>query len=174
MDLTPYADDSPHELAAAADAGGEDGRTPHRRPGAPQDPPAGPAAREERPARLTLLSTGPDTGGAAPPAPGGHGSLALASDLLSGGPVGLGFATAGQLESAAALFDQAVPDPAALTLDVPGDGGAPALGALEAALDGAGVEATALAARTPCLDDVCQALFGPDEDGNATGGDDAG
>ncbi|MEU2560453.1 hypothetical protein ABZ626_14125 [Streptomyces longispororuber] len=164
MDLTPYADDSPYELAAAADAGGVDGRNPHRRPGTPQDPPARLTAREERAARLTLLSTGPDAGGTAPPTPGGHGSLARVSALLSGGHVPPEFATASQPEPAAALLDHAVPDPAPLALDVPDDGGAPALRALQDALDGAGAEATALAPRTPCLDDVCQALFGPDED----------
>ncbi|MDG6103284.1 daunorubicin resistance protein DrrA family ABC transporter ATP-binding protein [Dactylosporangium aurantiacum] len=80
--------------------------------------------------------------------------------LIPGGHVRLRFADAAGLDRAAAMFDGAARDDDALTLRVPGDGGAGALRALLDRLDAAGVEVADLSVHTPDLDDVFFALTG--------------
>ena len=75
-------------------------------------------------------------------------------------PVRLQFGDAGPLESAARALGLTVADPAALALDVPGDGSLGQLKALLARLDDAAIEVAGLTVHTPDLDDVFLALTG--------------
>ncbi len=80
--------------------------------------------------------------------------------LVPGGSVRLQFSDSGPLESAARALGLTVSDPAALALDVPGDGSLAQLKALLARLDDAAVEVAGLTVHTPDLDDVFLALTG--------------
>jgi ABC-2 type transport system ATP-binding protein len=80
--------------------------------------------------------------------------------LVPGGSVRLQFDAPGPLAVAARALDVEVGDPAALVLEVPGDGSVGALKALLARLDDAAVEVTGLTVHTPDLDDVFLALTG--------------
>jgi ABC-2 type transport system ATP-binding protein len=80
--------------------------------------------------------------------------------LVPGGHVRLQFADAAPLEYAARTLGLIVTDPAALALDVPGDGSLAQLKALLARLDDAAVEVAGLTVHTPDLDDVFLALTG--------------
>jgi ABC-2 type transport system ATP-binding protein len=79
---------------------------------------------------------------------------------VPGGHVRLRFADVANLESATRLLGEVVPDPAALTLQVPGDGSVRSLKALLDRLDGAAIEVDELTVHTPDLDDVFLALTG--------------
>lgn len=95
-----------------------------------------------------------------------EGSAAELKAMVGGGHVGLRFADAGRLDAAARALAGATRDDDALTLEVPGDGGVPALRAVLDRLDAAAVEAEALTVRTPDLDDVFLSLTGrPPTDG---------
>jgi ABC-2 type transport system ATP-binding protein len=79
---------------------------------------------------------------------------------VPGGHVRLQFADAAGLDAAAGLLAGATRDDAALTLQVPGDGGVRALRELLDQLDGAAIDVGALSVHTPDLDDVFFALTG--------------
>ncbi|MGY1699286.1 ATP-binding cassette domain-containing protein [Geodermatophilus sp. SYSU D00766] len=80
--------------------------------------------------------------------------------LVPGGSVRLRLPDAAALERARRALGTGAADPAALVLEVPGDGSVPALRALLDRLDDAGVEAAGLTVHTPDLDDVFLALTG--------------
>ncbi|MEW1858834.1 ATP-binding cassette domain-containing protein [Streptomyces sp. NBC_00669] len=88
--------------------------------------------------------------------------------LVPGGHVRLRFTDPSAYQSAAVALRDAARDDAALSLQIPHDGGQRALRALLDRLDSAGVEADELSVHTPDLDDVFFALTG----GAATGGSD--
>ncbi|WP_433301230.1 ATP-binding cassette domain-containing protein [Actinoplanes sp. CA-030573] len=79
---------------------------------------------------------------------------------VPGGHVSLRFGDVAALDAAAAVLGDATRDDDALTLRVPGDGGARSLRGLLDRLDRAGVEVTELTLHTPGLDDVFLALTG--------------
>ncbi|EPH43666.1 hypothetical protein STRAU_3295 [Streptomyces aurantiacus JA 4570] len=205
MDLTPYVDDFRHELAVAADAGGDEARALARRLTAPLETAArltllnalsaamGEVTRDLAPGcSVTVQLRGLDPEFVVTPAPDAqpHGaaeqhreaqrrgtaeqhheaprplpaSMAPVIPLTDPGPpsgyIRVQFADAGALESAAPLFDRAVPDHETLALRLPSDGSVPALRAVLDALDDAAVEATALTVHTADLDDVFHALVG--------------
>jgi ABC-2 type transport system ATP-binding protein len=93
-----------------------------------------------------------------------HGRLAAEGTpdelkrLVPGGHVRLQFADLEEFESAAYLLGNAVRDEAALTLQIPSDGGTKSLKALLDKLDDASLEVQALTVHTPDLDDVFLAL----------------
>jgi len=89
-----------------------------------------------------------------------EGSAEELKRLVPGGSVRLQFDGAAALESAARTLGLTVEDPAALSLDVPGDGSLAQLKALLARLDDAAVEVAGLTVDTPDLDDVFLALTG--------------
>ena len=80
--------------------------------------------------------------------------------LVPGGHIRLRFGDAVSLESASALLADSTRDDAALSLDVPSDGGVDALRAVLDRLAGAGLEVDDLGIHTPDLDDVFFALTG--------------
>ncbi|HWC79516.1 MAG TPA: ATP-binding cassette domain-containing protein [Pseudonocardiaceae bacterium] len=79
---------------------------------------------------------------------------------IPGGHIRLEFADATRLARAAQEFSEATREEEALALQVPGDGGVPALRAVLDRLDKAGVSAETLSVHTPDLDDVFFALTG--------------
>jgi ABC-2 type transport system ATP-binding protein len=79
---------------------------------------------------------------------------------LPGGHVRLRFADAAGLDAAARLLDGVSRDDEALTLQVPSDGGVPALRGLLDRLAQAEIEVDELSVHTPDLDDVFFALTG--------------
>jgi ABC-2 type transport system ATP-binding protein len=79
---------------------------------------------------------------------------------IPGGHVRLRFGDATQLDAAARALGDAARDDEALTLQVPSDGGVPALRALLDRLERAAVEVDELSVHTPDLDDVFFALTG--------------
>jgi ABC-2 type transport system ATP-binding protein len=89
-----------------------------------------------------------------------EGTSAELKRLVPGGHVRLQFGGAAPLESAARALGLTVADPAALALDVPGDGSLGQLKALLARLDEAAIEVAGLTVHTPDLDDVFLALTG--------------
>jgi ABC-2 type transport system ATP-binding protein len=89
-----------------------------------------------------------------------EGTAAQLKRQVPGGHVRLRFAGAAGLELAARALPEGSRDDEALTLQVPGDGGARSLRALLDRLDGAGVEVEELSVHTPDLDDVFLALTG--------------
>ena len=89
-----------------------------------------------------------------------EGTSAELKRLVPGGHVRLQFGDAAPLESAARTLGVPVTDPAALALDVPGDGSLGQLKALLARLDDAAIEVAGLNVHTPDLDDVFLALTG--------------
>lgn len=80
--------------------------------------------------------------------------------LVPGGHVRVQFTQAADLEEGARVLGVPVSDPAALALEVPGDGSVAALKALLARLDDAGLDVADLSLHTPDLDDVFLALTG--------------
>ena len=80
--------------------------------------------------------------------------------LVPGASVRVRFAGPADLDRAARALGTGTADPAALSLDVPGDGSVPALRSLLDRLDAAGVDAAGLTVHTPDLDDVFLALTG--------------
>jgi ABC-2 type transport system ATP-binding protein len=89
-----------------------------------------------------------------------EGTSAELKRLVPGGSVRLQFSGSVPLESAAAVLGLPVEDPAALELDVPGDGSLGQIKALLARLDDAAIEVAGLTVHTPDLDDVFLALTG--------------
>ncbi|MEV0714485.1 ATP-binding cassette domain-containing protein [Asanoa sp. NPDC050611] len=79
---------------------------------------------------------------------------------LPGGHVRLRFADAARLQAAAQALDDTTRDDEALTLQVPSDGGVPALRLLLDRLERADIEVAELSVHTPDLDDVFFALTG--------------
>ena len=79
---------------------------------------------------------------------------------IPGGHVRLRFGDAAGLDAAARAFEDSSRDDEALTLQVPGDGGVPALRALLDRLERAGIPVDELSVHTPDLDDVFLALTG--------------
>ena len=88
-----------------------------------------------------------------------HGSPAQLKAQVPGGHVEVRFADHADLSAAGGALPGAVPDPDALTLQVPADG-FPALRALLDRLDAVGARPEALTTHTPDLDDVFLALTG--------------
>ncbi|MET9624503.1 ATP-binding cassette domain-containing protein [Streptomyces sp. NPDC006464] len=88
--------------------------------------------------------------------------------LIPGGHIRLRFPDLAALDGAARHFAAAARDPEELTLRVPGDGGIPALRAVLAVLDGAGLRAESLTVHTPDLDDVFLTLTGRGTPGTTT------
>lgn len=80
--------------------------------------------------------------------------------LVPGGHISLQFADAEQLESAARVLGESSRNDAALTLQVPSDGGVRSLRAVLDQLDAASIEVNELSIHTPDLDDVFLALTG--------------
>ncbi|GII58098.1 daunorubicin resistance protein DrrA family ABC transporter ATP-binding protein [Planotetraspora thailandica] len=85
---------------------------------------------------------------------------------IPGGHIRLRFADVSTLESAAALFGSVTSDRDELTLNIPSDGGVPALRSVLDVLDGASIEAEALTVHTPDLDDVFLTLTGHPRSGD--------
>jgi ABC-2 type transport system ATP-binding protein len=79
---------------------------------------------------------------------------------IPGGHVVLQFADPGDLDSAARAFATSARDDAALTLQVPSDGGVRSLRALLDQLDRASIDVAGLVVHTPDLDDVFLTLTG--------------
>ena len=79
---------------------------------------------------------------------------------IPGGHVVLQFTDPGELDSAARAFGTSSRDDAALTLQVPSDGGVRSLRALLDQLDRASIDVAGLAVHTPDLDDVFLTLTG--------------
>jgi ABC-2 type transport system ATP-binding protein len=88
------------------------------------------------------------------------GSAAELKREVPGGHVRLRFGDAASLDAAARTLGDVSRDDAALSLQVPGDGGVPALRALLDRLDRAAVQVEGLSVHTPDLDDVFFALTG--------------
>jgi ABC-2 type transport system ATP-binding protein len=85
--------------------------------------------------------------------------------LIPGGHVVLQFADPGELDSAARALRASARDDAALTLQVPSDGGVRSLRALLDQLDHASIDVAGLAVHIPDLDDVFLTLTGqPDHE----------
>ena len=79
---------------------------------------------------------------------------------IPGGHIRLQFADATGLESAARAFAGSIRDSAALTLQIPSDGGVQSLRSLLDRLDDAAISVNELSVHTPDLDDVFLALTG--------------
>jgi ABC-2 type transport system ATP-binding protein len=79
---------------------------------------------------------------------------------VPGGHVLLRFADTTGLDSAVEVLGEVVRDDEALTLQLPNDGGVPALRGVLDRLDQAGIGVEALSVHTPDLDDVFFALTG--------------
>jgi ABC-2 type transport system ATP-binding protein len=93
-----------------------------------------------------------------------EGSAEELKRLVPGGHLRLEFDGVDGLDRASRALGVDAPDPAALALEVPGDGSVQALKALLARLDDAGVEVAGLTVHTPDLDDVFLALTGRSTD----------
>ncbi|WP_426574024.1 ATP-binding cassette domain-containing protein [Aquihabitans sp. McL0605] len=87
-----------------------------------------------------------------------EGSPAELKRLVPGGHILLEFGGRNDLERAAGALGGSVPDPDALTLQVPSDGGVRTLRAVLQRLDDASIDVGGLAIHTPDLDDVFFAL----------------
>ncbi|MFI9814706.1 ATP-binding cassette domain-containing protein [Saccharothrix variisporea] len=87
-----------------------------------------------------------------------QGSAAELKRLVPGGHVSLRFPEVSTLDQAVRVLGAGSPDPEALTLQVPGDGGVRSLRALLDRLDAAAIEPEGLTVHTPDLDDVFFAL----------------
>jgi ABC-2 type transport system ATP-binding protein len=88
--------------------------------------------------------------------------------LIPGGHISLRFADASGLESAVRTLGEVGRDDDELTLQVPSDGGVPALRALLDRLDAGSIEVEELRVHTPDLDDVFLALTGDRDDEKET------
>jgi ABC-2 type transport system ATP-binding protein len=89
-----------------------------------------------------------------------EGTAAELKSQIPGGHIRLQFGDAAGLESAARVFDGCSRDDAALTLQVPGDGGVQSLRVLLDRLDDESITVNELSVHTPDLDDVFLALTG--------------
>jgi ABC-2 type transport system ATP-binding protein len=89
-----------------------------------------------------------------------EGTAAELKSQIPGGHIRLQFGDAAGLESAARVFDGCSRDDAALTLQVPGNGGVKALRMLLDRLDEESITVEELSVHTPDLDDVFLALTG--------------
>jgi ABC-2 type transport system ATP-binding protein len=87
-----------------------------------------------------------------------EGTSAQLKQLVPGGHVTVGFATAAELGQAARILAVTGRDEDELTLQVPSDGGVRSLQSLLDRLTGAGLEPAELTVHTPDLDDVFLAL----------------
>jgi ABC-2 type transport system ATP-binding protein len=87
-----------------------------------------------------------------------EGTAAELKRLIPGGHVRLRFTDPAGFDAAARALVEAARDDAALTLQVPSDGGVPSIRALLDRLDDAAVEVGELSIHTPDLDDVFFAL----------------
>jgi ABC-2 type transport system ATP-binding protein len=83
--------------------------------------------------------------------------------LVPGGHIRLAFADAAELDRAVRSLDAGTRDDESLTLQIPSDGGVPALRALLDRLDAASIEVSGLTVETPDLDDVFLSLTGDPE-----------
>jgi ABC-2 type transport system ATP-binding protein len=92
-----------------------------------------------------------------------EGTSAELKRTLPGGHIRLQFAESRDLDGAARVLAGSTRDDAALTLQVPSDGGVPSLRAVLAKLDDASVPVADLSIHTPDLDDVFLALTGRSE-----------
>ncbi len=93
-----------------------------------------------------------------------EGTSAELKRLVPGGHIRLTFADAAQFDAAARDLGDVVRDDAALTLDVPSDGGVASIRQLLDRLDAASIDVDELSIHTPDLDDVFLALTGaPDQ-----------
>ncbi|MEV5535271.1 ATP-binding cassette domain-containing protein [Saccharopolyspora shandongensis] len=94
-----------------------------------------------------------------------EGTAAELKRRIPGGHVSLRFADAAELAAAARNFRDVARDDEALTLQIPNDGGIPALRGLLDRLDAESIKPDALSVHTPDLDDVFLALTGrPDNE----------
>ncbi|QCX80295.1 hypothetical protein C9F11_33555 [Streptomyces sp. YIM 121038] len=156
MNFTPYVDDFRHGFVVTADAGGEGGWPPGgERRTAPDSsaPHAEDLAWHHRPSEP-------------PPGTPPRGiPLGLLSAALSGGYIRLQLSSPSDLDTAAALFDCAVPDHEVLALQVPGDGTAATLRAVLGVLDEAGIEITAITVHSPGLGEVVSTFLDPEDPG---------
>jgi ABC-2 type transport system ATP-binding protein len=89
-----------------------------------------------------------------------EGSAAELKRMIPGGHIRLRLADPTGFDAARRALADATPDEAALTLQVPSDGGLRSIRALLDQLDGAAVEVDELSIHTPDLDDVFFALTG--------------
>jgi ABC-2 type transport system ATP-binding protein len=89
-----------------------------------------------------------------------EGTPAELKGLVPGGHITLRFTDPAQLDAAAAAFPGGRRDSAALTLDVPGDGGVASLRTLLDQIDRHLLDVAALSVHTPDLDDVFLTLTG--------------
>ncbi|WP_158858013.1 hypothetical protein [Streptomyces sp. NRRL B-1347] len=157
MNFTPYVDDIRHGFVVAADPGGEEGGTQggnRRASPDPSAPHAGDLAWHHRPSEQPPRA----------PEPAGL-PLGLLSAALTGGYIRLQLTAPGDLATAAALFDSAVPDHEVLALQVPSDGTVATLRSVLGVLDEAGVQIVAITVHTPCLGDVTSTFLDPGDRG---------
>ncbi len=89
-----------------------------------------------------------------------QGTPAELKRLVPGGHVRLQFADLEQLTAAARAFPRSTPDPASLSLQVPSDGGVPALRSVLDELDRSSLAPDELSVHLPDLDDVFLSLTG--------------
>jgi len=89
-----------------------------------------------------------------------EGSPTELKRLVPGGHIRLAFADAEELDRAARSLEAGSRDDEALSLQIPSDGGVPALRALLDRLDAASIEVSGLSVETPDLDDVFLSLTG--------------
>jgi ABC-2 type transport system ATP-binding protein len=89
-----------------------------------------------------------------------EGSPTELKRLVPGGHIRLAFADAEELDRAARSLEAGSRDDEALSLQIPSDGGVPALRALLDQLDAASIEVSGLSVETPDLDDVFLSLTG--------------
>ena len=99
-----------------------------------------------------------------------EGAPAELKRLVPGGHITLQFTDPAQLDTAAAAFPAGRRDSAALTLDIPGDGGVPSLRSLLDQIDRHGLDVAALSVHTPDLDDVFLTLTGRPQETALSGG----
>ncbi len=99
-----------------------------------------------------------------------EGTPAELKRLAPGGSILLEFEDGEALAAAALALGNGTPDAAALTLDVPSDGGFGSLRAIIERLEGGRIEVRRLSINTPDLDDVFFALTGHDA-ASVAGGD---
>jgi len=93
-----------------------------------------------------------------------EGTAAELKRLVPGGHIRVTFPDASALDAAARNLDGAVRDDAALSLEVPSDGGVVSLRAVLERLDAASIDIDELSIHTPDLDDAFLALTGvPDQ-----------
>ncbi|MBB5106958.1 hypothetical protein [Streptomyces spectabilis] len=187
MNFTPYVDDIRHGFVVAADPGGEEGRTSggkrrigpdspaphaddlawHHLPSddlAWQHRPSDDLAWEHHPSDDLAWQDLPSEQPPCAPEPAGI-PLGLLCAALTGGYIRLQLSAPGDLDTAAALFDSAVPDHEVLALQVPSDGTVATLRSVLGVLDEAGIRITAITVHTPGLGDVASTFLDPEDRG---------